>query len=238
MIFDCHRHIESDKEYELPIVGSNYIFNGVTEYREHSFEIKTGNTVSLLLDLKDHEHFVYQEFVLGKIQAFKVHSRKQRLSQVDYPIYLDTVKSWNIKIPIIVDAFYFGSDLEFQPSLSFIVALARQNPETPIVVAHSGGYELLRYFFHLRDLDNVYFDLSFSLQYLADSSLYLDLRKVLRFWDRKRIMFGSDFPYASPTYQWEILNEVMSSLSFSPGDIDAVAFSNAHSLFKRNNDSI
>lgn len=231
MIFDCHRHLSSSKAYDLEVVKSNYIFNEVESFQRNVPLISLEDAVSLIFDIQHNEPFVRTVFDSGRLNAFKIHSRVQKLGRGDYDDILEKLNYWGVKIPVIVDAFYFGQDLDYQPSLPFIISLANTLPSTPIVVAHIGGYKLLEYFFHLRELPNVFLDLSFSLQYLADSSLFIDLKKVLRFWDRSRIMFGSDFPYASPKYQFEILQSILKDLNYQEPELHQVLFSNADSLF-------
>jgi predicted TIM-barrel fold metal-dependent hydrolase len=231
MIFDCHRHI-SAKTYDLGVVHSNFIFNSLEEYRQEAEEVRRGNSISLIFDLNDGGQFLESQYRSGAIQAFKIHSRRQKLKADDYSPILEKGIEWEVRLPIIVDAFYFGQDLEFQPSLPFIIQLARALPETPIVVAHAGGYRLLEYFFHLRELENIWLDLSFSLQYLADSSLRTDLKKVIKFWDRKRVMYGSDFPWSSAKMQADVLSNILDGLAFSDSEKHLLFYKNAADLYK------
>lgn len=233
MIFDCHRHT-SNNDYDLEVAHSNYIFNSLDEYKKEAEIVRKGNSISLIFDLSDGGLFLENEYRIGNIQAFKIHSRRQKLGPKDYVHILNKAIEWKIRLPIIVDAFYFGQDLDFQPSLPFIIQLARTLPETPIVVAHVGGYRMLEYFFHLREFSNIWLDLSFSLQYLADTSHYLDLKKILRFWDRKRIMYGSDFPWSSAGIQKNVLDKILNDLSFSDSDMHLVYFNNAKALYQLN----
>ena len=109
--------------------------------------------------------------------------------------------------------------------------LARQHRDRPFVIAHCGGYEILKYFFHLRPLPNIYYDLSFSLQYLRDSSLYTDLVKLIKYTDKSKVMFGSDYPLADPNLQLEILLGVFDELKLSTQEREKILFRNAESLF-------
>lgn len=233
MIFDCHRHT-SPKVYDLEVIHSNFIFNSLDEYRAEAESVRKGNSVSLIFDLNDGGEFLGNQYRSALIQAFKIHSRRQKLRAGDYAPILEKAVDWKVRIPIIVDAFYFGQDLDFQPSLPFIIELARTLPETPVVVAHAGGYRMLEYFFHLREFSNIWLDLSFSLQYLSDTSHYADLKKIIQFWDRKRIMFGSDFPWSSSAMQAKVLDEILLDLKFSEQDRHRLFFENAAGLYRLN----
>jgi predicted TIM-barrel fold metal-dependent hydrolase len=188
----------------------------------------------LIFDLTDGGEYLENQYRNGLIQGFKIHSRKQKLRAGDYSPIMEKAVEWKINLPVIVDAFYFGKDLDFQPSLPFIIELARSLPETPVVVAHAGGYRMLEYFFHLREFYNIWLDLSFSLQYLSDTSHLADLKKIIRFWDRKRIMFGSDFPFSSSAMQANILREILQDLQFSEQDNHLIFFENAAGLYRLN----
>ncbi|HET9030594.1 MAG TPA: amidohydrolase family protein [Candidatus Aquilonibacter sp.] len=134
-------------------------------------------------------------------------------------------------MPLIVDAFYYGSDLAHQPSLPGIIAIAQDSPERPVIVAHCGGYRLLEYFFHLRDLPNIWYDLSFSLQYLSDSSLRSDLIKLIRYTSPDRLMFGSDFPFASAARQCDVLIGLAREAGVRDDGLDRMLATNARDLF-------
>ena len=135
-------------------------------------------------------------------------------------------------IPIIYDAFYYGDEIKFKPALENLIQLAKAFPYLPIIVAHSGGYEMLKYFFHLRQINNIYYDLSLSLQLLWDSSVFLDLIKLVKFTDKSRILFGSDYPGAKPDLELSILRDVCNKLNLSQEQIHQIMYQNSVQLFK------
>lgn len=161
-----------------------------------------------------------------KISALKIHSRLQQISAEDYPALLKHLKKLNTDTPIIYDAFYYNSDLLYQPSLSFLITLATKFPKIKFIVAHAGGYNILQYFFHLRDLKNIAYDLSFSLQYLQDSSCYTDLVKLIKFSNRDKLFFGTDYPLAAPGKQFEILNNILQHLRYTDQEKENVFCNN------------
>jgi hypothetical protein len=232
-VFDCHTHIENGfSGYTLQdVVSRNVIFNSVASYREHIRTVAGSDCTSLIFDCRNNVDFVVGEANKGKISALKIHSRIQELTTNDYPLISEKLSLTPATLPVIVDAFYYGDALEFNPSLSAIIMLAKQHSGRPFVIAHCGGYEILKYFFHLRPLHNIYYDLSFSLQYLRDSSLFTDLIKLIRYTDKKKIMWGSDYYLASPEVQLKILLDIFDDLKLGADDRERILYGNAELLF-------
>jgi len=234
-IFDCHIHIENGLQaYDLDeVVKRNVIFNIVESYNKNAASVPKGDTISLIFDYKHNLSTVMNEIKGGKVNALKIHSRQQKIKHSDYPEITTLLAKTPDSLPVIVDAFYYGDEMEYMPSLEYIVHWAKVFPKRKIIVAHSGGYELLKYFFHLRSFTNVYYDLSFSLQYLADSSVYADMVKLVKFTDKQRIMFGSDYHWASPKLQLEVLQGIFHKLALSDTEKEMILYSNAESVFGR-----
>jgi len=199
-------------------------------FEQQSKDVPQGDAISLILEPKRFE-FVEELLRLNKIHALKIHSRRQKIRAEDYRSFYSKFELLPTGVPIIVDSFYYGSEMDYQPNLEETVKMIKAFPSLKFVIAHAGGYELLRYFFHLRELPNVWYDLSFSLQYLNDSSVFLDLRKLVRFTDDRKIMFGSDYPYAAPKRQHGILGSLLEELSFTDQQIERIFFANAEALF-------
>lgn len=225
-VFDCHLHIDNGlTNYNIEINNANIIFNYVEQYISQK-DYFPDFYKSLIFDFRNNYDFVFSEIMSERIHAIKIHSRIQHIQTNEYPEILKAIKKIGINIPIIYDAFYFGSDIDFQPSLPGLLYLAKELPNTKFIVAHAGGYKILEYFFHLRELKNIAFDLSLSLQYLSDSSAKFDLIKLIKFTSIEKIFFGSDFPFADPKYQFSILFETLINLGVSSRDIEDVFSTN------------
>jgi len=232
-IFDCHTHIENGlSSYDLDSVDRrNIIFNSLDSYTANRPEVSASDTVSLIFDYTNNLSHVMKELNEKKLNALKIHSRIQKLSEADYPSLTEHLKQVPDDIPIIVDAFYYGDDIEHLPSLPYIIKWAKLFPERKFIVAHCGGYEILKYLFHLRTLPNIYYDLSFSLQYLADSSLYIDMIKLIKYTDKSKIMYGSDYHWASPKMQYEVLTGIFDKLNLPQKEREMILYYNAEKVF-------
>jgi predicted TIM-barrel fold metal-dependent hydrolase len=225
-IFDCHIHVQEGLDgYNADMLNGNVIFNSISDYTNFSSQYPDFYH-SLIFDGAVELQF-YKDLISNrKIQALKIHSRLQKISEDKYAGLITSLKELDSTIPIIYDAFYFGADLKYQPSLSGLIQLINAFPNRKFIIAHAGGYEVLKYFFHLREFDNVGFDLSFSLQYLHDTSLSQDLMKLLKYTDSQKIFYGSDYPFANPKSQVENLYFYFDKLNFDSESIDGIMSSN------------
>lgn len=233
-IFDCHFHITNGLEgYDIRPDGKNIIFNTIDEYRQKKGEKASEDKISLIFDYKSNLDLVASEVKKGGISALKIHSRIQKISEADYPMLFDAFEKQIPKgIPVIFDAFYFGSDLDFQPNLKKITEFAKRFKENPVIVAHSGGIRVLEFFLHLKELENVYFDLSFSLAYLSHAAVYQDFKVLIKFGNPQRIMFGTDFPFISAKDQLNHFFALAQAVSMSEQKQHQILFENAHSIFQ------
>ena len=232
-IFDCHCHIEEGfLSYDLDnVVSRNIIFNSIVDYEKFIADVPKGDAVSLVFDYKNKLDYVLDKVNTNKIQALKIIARDQKLTKSDYPVLIDKLRLVKKSIPIIIDAFYYDHHLIYQPSLPSIIEIAKQFPDKKIIIAHSGGHKILDYFFHLRTLENVYYDLSFSLQYLSDTSCFLDLIKLIKYTDKNKIMFGTDHHWAYCKIQFDVLNEIFDKLNLSQADKQKILYDNAAEVF-------
>jgi hypothetical protein len=232
-IFDSHVHVEKGLAgYDLQVARKNVIFNTLQSYRSFGEAARSSSdAITLVLDIGPEFEFVRREAQSGRISALKIHSRIQKLVDSDWETVERRLEMLPADLPVVVDAFYHGRELQFQPSLPNIIRLLSNFEKRRFVIAHSGGYRMLEYFFHLREFGNCFYELALTLQYFEDSSLLQDLRKLIRFTDKERILFGSDFPFASPKRQCTTLLEICAALEMPREDVDKILYANAAGLF-------
>jgi predicted TIM-barrel fold metal-dependent hydrolase len=225
-IFDCHIHVDKGLEdYDLKITNGNIIFNDIDLYKKHSKSYSKFYQ-TLIFDYKNNFEFVKNEIESSRIAAIKIHSRLQQLHERDYNNLIAALKNLNRNIPIIYDAFYFGDEMDYQPSLKGLLSLIHHFPDRKVIVAHAGGYNILNYFFHLRGLKNVGYDLSLTIQYLYDTSCYHDILKLIKYTPKEQLFFGSDFHFASPNFQHQKLLEMCKTLNLEDKEIEGIMCGN------------
>lgn len=221
-VFDCHLHVEKGlDDFDIPLEGANVIFNSFEDYTEYKGAYR--DYYHTLIFSTQKESDFYNNLIANKeIVALKIHSRLQGLTRKDYPDLIAALQKVDEHIPIIYDAFYYGSELSVQPSLGGFISLVKAFPARKFIVAHAGGYEVLKYFFHLKQSQQVGFDLSLSLQYLEDSSCKADLVKMIKFMPDDRLFFGTDFPEASPSIQLKIILDIAQELQLSKEHLQGI----------------
>ena len=121
--------------------------------------------------------------------------------------------------------------MAIQPNLNRFAEMISLFPETPFIIAHSGGIKVLEYFMHLRKLPNVYFDLSFSLSYLQHASVYQDFLTLMKFGDKQRILFGTDFPFINAKDQLEVCLDMAKKTHISVAELNNILYANAEKIF-------
>lgn len=231
-IFDSHCHIETGLEkYNIDTESKNIIFNSIESYRRFADKVAAPDVISIVFDYRSNYEAVKEIVAAGKVKALKIHSKIQKISEKDYPVLMAKLAELNTRLPIIIDAIYYGDELEFQPSLQYIIAIAKQFKDNPIIVAHSGGYDVLKYFYHLKTLPNIYFDLSLSLSYMRHTSIFADFKNLIRFGDSSKILFGTDYPTIDPKTHLDVFMEVSKELNLSEEAIHQILFSNSKALF-------
>lgn len=234
-LFDAHFHIDRGAEgYNLQPQHRNWIFNRTDQYVEWTAKVPTTDTQTLIFDYKKQEEYVVSEALSGRIQGLKIHSRLMKLQDHDYPDLFDAYSRLShLKLPTVIDAFYIGGEMEVQPNLNRIAEMVGLFPDNTFIIAHSGGIRALEYFLQLKNFPNVVFELSLSLSYLKHSSVYADFWVLLRFADRNRIIFGTDFPYVDAQDQLKVFLKMADDLNISETDRDKILFGNACGLFNR-----
>jgi predicted TIM-barrel fold metal-dependent hydrolase len=94
---------------------------------------------------------------------------------------------------------------EYIEPAQFFFNLASTFSSTRFIVAHGGGHDILRVVETCKGLNNVYFDLSYTICRYSGSSVDDDLRWLCSKYDR-RILWGSDFPEVTPADALQRIN--------------------------------
>lgn len=243
MIFDSHTHIEKGiiqpievglNDYDLDVIGKNYICN-FPELLDTYLKYKTNeDSLCYIYHFRDDAEITKTIDLLnnGTVQGLKIHSRIQRIQRSDYDLICEKLKVIDEKVPVILDAWYYGSELKYNPDLEGLIQIAKSQPNRNFVIAHAGGYRIIDYFYHTRELENVHYDLSLTTQYLSDSSLYLDLKKFIKWIEKDRIMFGSDYPYASPKGQFNLIDQIVRDLQLTSSEQERINLINATRIYR------
>ncbi len=126
--------------------------------------------------------------------GLKLHPRLQRFDLDDPAVHRLVGYAGEINVPVLIDAFPDGDWLMmgFDP-LAF-ARVARDCPQTRIIIGHFGGHHCLDFMMLAKRLPNVWFDLSYSLLYYEGSAVTANLLYCCRSMKYQRIFYGSDYP--------------------------------------------
>ena len=232
-LFDAHYHIDRGAEgYNRQPEGRNWIFNSIDQYKEWTDKVPAGDTQTLIFDFQKQQDWVVAEAASGRLQGLKIHSRLLGIREHNYPDLFDAYsRVAHLKLPTVTDAFYIGHELDIQPNLQRIAEMVSLFPDNTFIIAHSGGIRVMDYFLHLKNCPNVVFELSLSLSYLKHSSVYADFGVLLRFGDRNRIIFGTDFPYVDAQDHLKVFLKMADDLNMNETDREKILYTNAKKLF-------
>lgn len=94
---------------------------------------------------------------------------------------------------VMVHCFPWGTQLQYNVSLPFVIHLSQALPQSTILATHGGGYESWQFRAHAGGLRNVHFDFSMTLDYYEGADAVKPLQRYL-IHSPTRIHFGSDWP--------------------------------------------
>jgi predicted TIM-barrel fold metal-dependent hydrolase len=243
MIFDSHAHIEKGiinplevglEGYDLEVTGKNYICNFPNLLDTYLKYKTSADTLCYIFDFRDEVQIAKTKELLqvGTIQGLKIHSRIQKIHRAEYDLICERLQMIDEKVPVILDAWYYGSELKYNPDLEGLIQIAKSQPNRNFVIAHAGGYRIIEYFYHTRELENVHYDLSLTTQYLSDSSLFLDFKKFINWIEKDRILFGSDYPYGSPAEQFKSVDSILKEYDCNSSERERILALNGKRLYK------
>jgi predicted TIM-barrel fold metal-dependent hydrolase len=232
LIYDCHAHFGFFEKKGIEPDRSNIMFNSVEDYKKHRHLVSDADSTTLIFDIWKEKNFVTGELDNRRVDAIKLIPRDQSLDESKFKDALYALDSVRSDVPIFYDSFRHGHDLRFQPCLRHVIDLAMRFPDRKIIVTHAGGHQLLDYFIHLRTLPNIYYDISLVLQYFYDSSVFLDIKKLIQHTSAEKLIFGSDYPWTSLRTQFEIFIGLARELKLDDTSIAAILHDNSIEILK------
>ena len=116
----------------------------------------------------------------------------------------------------------YGSTKENICYIELSIYLAKHFSDKNVVMAHFGGIKALESMLRTRELKNISYDCSFSINYLKGTSAWMDLRHCILY-NADRVMFGSDMPSFTTA---DSKNTVLELLGDQPESLYNNIFSN------------
>lgn len=241
-LYDSHLHLNKSNlnnssfvTYKSQLLGGNLIVNDLNEFDYYLKEINNNFCLTCILDFHKSENIeiLLERIVNKQVKAIKLHPRVQCIAEDDYINVSNALEIIPDNIPVIYDAWYFGSNMKIQPNLSLIIDIIKQFENKIFILAHMGGYKLIEYFTHTRNLQNVKYDLSLTPSYFYGTSIFLDLIHFVKWTDPARLMYGTDYPSVDTLKHYEYVEEIFTRAQLTNNDIDHIlrtTFTNTFSI--------
>ena len=109
--------------------------------------------------------------------------------------------------------------------IDFLSKLINLVDSNKIILMHSGGPNLLKYYEKFRFVENVYFDLSYTLTHYVNTSVEKDIIFLFKNFD-KRIVCGTDFPTFSFDKHQSILKKILKKSKISKNKLSNITYRN------------
>lgn len=174
-------------------------------YNRHKREFGSSIIPCFLLNpFDDQAEIKLSELKKQGVRFVKYLPYEQNIYREDYGRALDLAyKIEKEDMVLIVCAAYGSENIYRTNGVELTEYLLRNGIKMPIIVAHGGMPKIIDLFALMCQYDNVYFDLSFSLQYWWDSSVVMDYAYVVKKLNYERVFYGSDYPYVSQNVSLE-----------------------------------
>lgn len=220
-IYDSHIHfnmkaqniVEDFKRETCVLAGFILILNSIPEKKlfleEFSKNFKENyplSAIALNYELVDAE-FITSLNAKNIKFGIKLHPRLSNITKDKFEEIVLKLVSLKFDF-IIIDCFYYGSNLENHINLELAIYIAKYFKDIKIILAHGGGHKVLEFMLYTREIKNIYYDFSFSLAYLEETSVWVDFIKFFKF-NEHRILFGSDYPSFHIAYMKKCYEEII-----------------------------
>lgn len=163
------------------------------------------------------------------VKLIKLHPITQNFDIEDERVSRVAEAAGNLGIVVLIDSYTFFQ----RNNVEKLLYLAYRNRNTNFIFAHLGGPEFEKFGFHgfLRTTNswfanNMWFDISATINILADSPYKDELEWTIRTIGIDKILFGSDFPQFSVDETIKSLDK----LELSNSEKEQILYSNAKKL--------
>lgn len=124
--------------------------------------------------------------------SIKIHPRLSGIRMADYEWINEVIKKLRFR-SLIIDDFFYGPYSANNVGTELGIRFALDNPDYKVVLAHFGGIKCLEVLMMTHSINNIYYDIALTINYLQGTSPWLDLGHCIRF-SKGRVMLGSDYP--------------------------------------------
>lgn len=161
-----------------------------------------------------------------ELRGLKLHPRLQMFRPNDDRLFKLYKKAEELEIPIIFDCI-LNRPTPLRDQLPILYDdVARVIPDTPIILAHMGGFRFLDILAVANKNKNIYIDTSITLEYFCGSPFQEQIKFVLEKIGYDRVIYGSDFPERNLTDSLTRAKKMFSEFGMEEGVMGRVFSSN------------
>lgn len=165
------------------------------------------------------------------LKGLKLHPRLQKMNDSHSDLVVELTRlAADLKVPVLMDAFFYGAAGYGLDVLRLIARLSQDVPQARIIIAHMGGFKVLEATLMAKENPNLYMDLSFSPLYFEGSSVEQDIAFAMKKLGPDRLLFGSDFPHMDMAKSIAKVRELMDRVGFNDAEQARVMGENAREL--------
>ncbi|WP_027002084.1 amidohydrolase family protein [Hugenholtzia roseola] len=208
--------------------------SNVAPFLKTSNQLFEKTTFTALIDFRRSDILSYVEKIKESgVGAIMFNSYLQQISEPDF-VEIGKICQFAEKLGLIIciDGSYGTSKMYAYDNLKLACFVADMVSKVPIVIVHSGGYRIIEAFLLADAKPNIWLDTSFSLPYYIGSSIEQDFAFVYKKMNARRIVFGTDYPYANSEAAIEIHQNFFDKHQFSAQEQEQIFYQNALELFQ------
>lgn len=165
-----------------------------------------------------------------ELRGLKLHPRLQMFRPNDDRLFKLYKKAEELEIPIIFDCI-LNRPTPLRDQLPILYDdVARVIPDTPIILAHMGGFRFLDILAVANKNKNIYIDTSITLEYFCGSPFQEQIKFVFGKIGYDRVIYGSDFPERSLVATLISTKKILIEFGISNESLNKIFYKNIFKL--------
>ncbi len=196
------------------------------------YKLDFGNEIvpSCMLDPRTPEKLLCQQLSdlrTHHVRLLKLLPYEQHILREDYPRTAGFAElAQEHGMALTIDASYGSRDLYNTNGVELAAYILERGFTNPLIIAHGGMVRVLDTFSLMREYDDLYMDISFTLPFWRGSSVIQDYAFVLKSLSFARTFYGSDYPYYSFEDSMKAFQWFCETYQFSPTEQEKLLHSN------------
>lgn len=222
--FEWKNNIQQAIKYNLDrgyqanfmILDESFLFNS-NRFDQFEKDFLPYNMFTVLINFRhDDAPKIIKDFAASGGKGIKFHPYLQKITKADFAQVLEICKlaqKWGLIIN--VDCSYGTLELFDNNGVELIAYILKSISEVPVVCLHFGGPRILDVCMLAHAAENLYVDLSLSLEFWKGSSVIDNLAFSMKKLGSERFLFGSDNPFVKQRKALTTFHEFCSSYNIS-----------------------